>query len=526
MIRGRIFLCLTLSCLCVSLTHSQESPLKGVVWDAATPPTAEDLFAIREAGVEAVRLPMVEDLSLLYVADTLGLHLFQDLPVHFLSGGALLDTLAYAKRHLLRAREFFRLFPSAHRYGVSTFGDTSNPHACEYYRELAEFTPELTLYYTSAFIVSDQCSSHVDLMLVDLRQASDSIEPLSDWDHQTPLGIASLGQKVDPEVFGLRQRFSPESQARFLENHLPGLLKGPFPVVFVYRWQDANDTFSWWGLLDASGEKRPAFEVVRGIYTGTQNLFAFDSGEWQRSPAPWPLILGWTSCVLIAILIMAYGRLPEVMWNYILNLYPHQDTLYRESALLGEISFVYTIAQGVLISAVILILLEVPRDLLMMEAISSFFPSGLSSLTHTLTSNTWFVIFFVIGSYVGFQFIYSLVGASRAQQPVEPFFVINAMTNTPQLLMLPMVMITPNLSEVNAIRLSVILALTWILLSVFCNIRSTQKFSFLDRRNLTKGGFFWTYAIYFLPISMILLTLLIPQTREQIVFWWHLSFRG
>ncbi len=526
MIRGCIFVYLILACLSVDRAYSQESPLKGVVWDAAAPPTVEDLFKIRETGVEAVRLPMVDDLSLLYVADTLGLHLFQDLPVHFLSGEALLDTLAYAKRHLLRARDLYRLFPSAHRYGISTYGDTSNPHACEYYRELAEAAPELTLYYTSAFIVSDQCSSHVDMVLVDLRQSSDSTEVLSDWSRPTPVGIAGLGQKVDPEMFGLRQRFSPESQARFLENYLPELLEGTFPVVFVYRWQDANGAFSQWGLLDALGEKRPAYEVVRGIYTGTQNLFAFDSGEWQRPPTPWPLILGWVSCLLIAILIMAYGRLPDVMWNYILNLYPHRDTLYRESALLGGISFVYTIAQGVLISAVVLILVDVPRDLLMTEAISSFFPSGLSDLIHDLTSNTLLVILFVIGSYVGFQLIYSVVGASRAQQPMEPFFVINAMTNTPQLLMLPMVMIAPNLPEINSTRLPMILALTWILLGVFCNIRSTQKFSFLTRRNLTKGGLFWIYAIYFLPISMVLLALLIPHTREQIVFWWHLSFRG
>ena len=530
MTRGCILLVVLSVSVCAHRTYSQSVPLKGVVWDAPVPPTASDLSEIRKAGVEAVRLPILEDFSLIYTADTLGLQLFQDLPVLLLPAAALLDTLEYARRQLSRARQIHLLYPSAHRFGIATKSDTSNPLACEYFKELATWAPELTLYYTSAFVGQDQCSSYVDLVLVDTRRETDPAGTLREWNSSTPVGFASFGKKVDINAFGLYQEHSPESQARFLETYLPELLESTYEAVFVYRWQDYANAPSQWGLVDASGDIRPAYEVLRGIYTGTQSVFAFDLGERPRRDPPWPLILGWLAFLLVTFLSLWYRRFPEVMWNYVMNMYPHRDTLYRESALLGGASFIYVIAQGILISAAVLILIEACRGLGMLEAIALLLSPYVFERIVNLTSNPFLPTLVVVAVYLMIVLLSSSLGAWGARQSggevsLEHFFVINAMNNTPLGMMLPLVIVTPGLDEYQSDVMAVILAITWILLSLYCNYRSARNFSSLTRGGLARSVTFGLFIFPLLLIIGLVLLLCIPHTREYIMFWWHLSFK-
>ena len=106
---------------------------------------------MHEAGIEAVRLPWVTDNALLEVADTLGLRLFQDIPLDYLPADVLLDSLEFAKRLVWQATLVSLLHPSAQHFGVSTKSDTSTPRACEYFEQLAEEASGFVLYYTTAF---------------------------------------------------------------------------------------------------------------------------------------------------------------------------------------------------------------------------------------------------------------------------------------------------------------------------------------------------------------------------------------
>ncbi|MXX96237.1 MAG: hypothetical protein F4065_10920 [Rhodothermaceae bacterium] len=528
--RGYILLCLFLGCMCVQRTYSQTMPLKGVVWDAPEPPTAQDFLKIHEAGVEAIRLPVITDRNLLHVADTLGLQLFQDLPIRFLPAPALLDTLEYAKNQLSLARQTYHLYRSAHHFGVSTKSDTSSPQACEYFEELAAWAPELTLYYTSAFIADDQCSSDVDLVLLDVRKEPDPVTVIKNWSRPTPVGFSSVGQKVDPDKFGLYQVHSPQSQARFLENHLPRLLETTAEVIFVYRWQDAGNTASQWGLIDASGQERPAFDVLRGIYTDAQHIFAFDFGDRPRQAVPWPLILSWTTCLLIALLGLWYDRFLILVYKYAADPWANRDALYRKSVLPPDISLIYVVTQGILLSAVVLILVEAFGDLLLVEAIAALMSPYILDQVSNLTSNFYLLVLVVIALYLIANLISYSLAALIARRlhgiAVEDFFTINAMNHTPLGAMLPMVMIAPGLNRSQYDILAIILAFSWAFLSIFCIIRGARSFATLTRRGLVNSGTFGVIALPLLVLAGLILVLCLPYTREYIIFWWNLIFRA
>ncbi len=530
MLRGCVMI-VVLSCLCTQNVHSQSKPLKGVVWDSPEPPTVNDLINIREAGVEALQLPILEDISIVEAADTLGIKLFQDLSIRLLPTSPLLDTLEFAKSQLSRAKWMHLLYPSAHYYGISSRSDTSNPLSCEYFKELAAWAPNLTLYYISAFVTEDQCSSYVDLILIDTRRISSPITILSDWQSTTPIGFTRLGKKVDSQSYGLFHEFSPQSQARYLEDHLPELLESHLEVIFVYRWKDVLSTSTQWGLIDPYGAERPAHEVLKGIYTDTQNVFTFDFGKVPEQNVPWPLLMGWMSVILTLLVCLWYRRFPEVMLNYTMSKYPHRETLYRESTLLGGASFGFVIAQGVLISAVVLILIEAFRDLGMIEAVAILLRPHIIDRSVNLISNPLVPTLVVCAIYLAIILISSTLGAWGARRPgnrvpVEHFFVINVMNNAPLGLMLPLVLVSSGLSDSQLDIMAVALVCCWILIGIYCNFQSARNFSSLARSSLAKSA---TLGLFILPLLLILsviLLLWIPYTREYIVFWWHLSFKS
>ncbi len=528
--RGYILLYLLLSCTCVHYTYGQTIPLKGIVWDGPQPPTTQDLLKIHEAGVEAVRLPIITDHTLFYVADTLGLQLFQDLPIRFLPAPALLDTLEYAKNQLDLARQRYPSNRSARHFGISTNSDTSNPQACEYFKELAAWAPDLILYYTSAFIADDQCYSDVDLVLLDGRKDLDPVRMIKDWSRPTPIGFSSVGKKVDPDKFGLNHANSPQSQARFLENHLPKLLETNAEVIFVYRWKDIDDTSSQWGLMDVSGQERPALDVLRGIYTGTQQIFAFDYGDKPIQAASWPLILSWITCLLIALLCLWYGRFANLIWKYTLNTPVNRDTLYHKSILPPDISFIYVIAQGILLSAVVLVLIEAFGDLSLVKAIASLMNPYILNQISNLTSNNYLLVLVVVSIYLITNLIsYSLstLIVRRVQGiSIEHFFTISAMNHTPLGAMLPMVMIASGLNPNQRVILAIILAFSWVFLNTLCIFRSVRSFATLTRRDLGSIGVLSLIAFPLLLGIGFILFLFLPSTKEYLVFWWNLTFRA
>ena len=527
--RTYVILCLLLICAWTQRAHSQSQPLKGVVWDAPEPPTVRHLLEIHEAGVEAVRLPLVTDNTLLDVADTLGLRLFQDLPLEFLPANVLLDSLDYAKRLVWQATLVSLRHPSAQHFGVSTKSDTSTPRACEYFEQLAREASELTLYYTTAFLDRDQCSAHVDLVLVDVRKGFTPTSVLENWVGSTPIGFASIGQKVDDETLGLRRKYSPESQARYLENHLPPLLESTVEVIFVYRWQDFADTGPQWGLIDAVDQKRPAYNVLQGIYTNTQDIFAFDLGNHPRQKPAWSLILAWSACFLVVILCFWFRRFSEILRRYFLGRALYRDALYRECALLGGPSFAFVVVQGLLAAATILIFIEAFRELRLIETIAVSLNPYIQDRMANLASSPGFLTFVTVAAYLMFQLLSATFGALGARRAIntsmEQIFVINAMAYIPMVLLTPMVMIAPSLNVDRFERLAIVLVLTWIAVKVYCLVCSARDCAIFGRGQAL-GSSLGILVLPFLSAATLVTVLMLPATRDYLIFYWHLIFRG
>jgi hypothetical protein len=341
--------------------QAQPAPQRGVVW---TPPSdlrqaIDDLRAMRAMGVQAVRTPLVPDERLLTLADSLDLQLYQDLPLEALPAAALRDTLAYATRVLRLALDQAQDHPSARHFGLARRSDTSDSTACAVFEQLADVVQEhgpsgSQTYYLSAFVEADRCASAVDVVLLDGRDAPQPVDLLARWRTahgdlaDAQVGLGALGTWVRPGAEGLRQAHSPERQARYLETHLTTLwpdttragrdAAGRASIAFVYRWRDLDrdrpdptrdpeDAYvQRYGLHTVGGTARPAREVVQGIFTGRQRVFAWPAGTSPVPRAPWIVVLGWG---VILLLGLCYAFLPR--FRYMVPRFFLAHGFYRES---------------------------------------------------------------------------------------------------------------------------------------------------------------------------------------------------
>ena len=121
----RVFWCCILACPSITGAFAQVQ-FRGVVWDSDAPPTVHDLVEISQAGIRAVRLPLLSDTTVLAYADSLGLHLFQDLPIRYLPAASLHDSLEFSTEQLLAAIRNGVKYNSARHYGLANYSDTSN----------------------------------------------------------------------------------------------------------------------------------------------------------------------------------------------------------------------------------------------------------------------------------------------------------------------------------------------------------------------------------------------------------------
>jgi hypothetical protein len=320
--------------------------VRGVVWRQPddTGAALRDLRAMRDAGVAAVRTDLVTRAPLLRAADLYGLVVYQDLPVRDLPAARLADTLAFAQRELGAALELARQFPSARAFGLARFADTSAPGACAYFRTLADLVaaegpPGVQTYYLTRFVEDDACAEAVDLVLLDARER-DPLPLLQRWRaaHETPVGIGAFGAAADDDVEGgyLTPR-SLAAQGRAVEDGLDALfrLSPPPEALFIFRWRDGVE--SPFGLLRADDTQRPAFDVVRGFYSGEQRVFAFDAGAEPvaREGASTFVLIGWALVIALAVLLWLAPRFSQLAPRYFTRHPYYRESLQRGRAIEG-----------------------------------------------------------------------------------------------------------------------------------------------------------------------------------------------
>lgn len=316
---------------------------RGVVWHQPDDLAAalRDLRAMRDAGITAVRTDLVTRGSILRTANLFGVEVYQDLSVDDLPAARLADTLAFAQRELRAALELARQHASARAFGLARFADTSTPEACSYFRTLTDLVrsdgpPGAQTYYVSRFVDDDVCAETVDFVLLDARER-DPLALIERWRaaHETPVGIGFFGAPVNDAVRGgYRTPRSPAAQARFIENGLGALLSlEPRPAaLFVFRWRDGVE--APFGLLSSENTQRPSFDVVRGLYSGRQNVFAFDAGPEPiaREGASTFVLLGWVIAILLAVLLWLAPRFSQIVPRYFARHAYYREALQRGRA--------------------------------------------------------------------------------------------------------------------------------------------------------------------------------------------------
>ena len=331
------FAVLILALLVSTAAHAQsgedparEAPdARGVVWAAPVDARAAalELVRIRAAGFDAVRTGPVTNERVLRTADSLGLALYQELPVEHASAAGLRAALPGARRMLDGLLARARKHPSARAFGLARRADTSDPAACAYFDTLttrvrASGLPGARTYYVGAFVEADRCARSVDVVLLPTRDDAAPERRLERWAraHGTPVGLAAVGFRVQPGARGLRAVRSPEAQARAFETVF-ARADGLAAPLFVYRWRDgraalADEPFDeHYGLLDAAGRSRPALRVVRGALVGEPALLSFEGGG-REGRTPW-LVLGfWLAVGLIALVYAVEPRVRALVPRY------------------------------------------------------------------------------------------------------------------------------------------------------------------------------------------------------------------
>lgn len=310
-----------------------QETVRGVVWNAPSDArrAAEDLIEMQAVGVQAVRTEMVMDDALLELADTLGITLYRELPGVYQSARDLEEGEAVADSLVRVMAGQVSVYGFAGPIGLAYRADTTDPASCAVLERLTRsakaVSPSARTYYVTRFLRDDVCRDAVDFVLVDVLGATRP-EVLAGRARQKfggSVGIGAVGSPVEGDsLAGANVPGSPHHQARYLENALGALLGMQLEAVFVHRWRDGQDDKALdpygrrYGLYFGAGNPRPALQVVRGIFLGTQTVFAFDIARDVEAPAPWFTLLGWVLIIVIAAMYAGSPRFRVMIPRYFL----------------------------------------------------------------------------------------------------------------------------------------------------------------------------------------------------------------
>ncbi|MEP0547116.1 MAG: hypothetical protein ABJF88_09295 [Rhodothermales bacterium] len=517
------------------MTVGDGETARGVVWrqpdslDAAL----RDLRAMRDAGITAVRTDLVTRGSILRTADLFGLVVYQELAVADLPAARLADTLAFAQRELGAALALAQGHPSARAFGLARFADTSTPEACAYFRTLTDLVRSdgpagARTYYVSRFVEDDVCDETVDLVLLDARER-DPLDLIERWraGHDTPVGIGFFGAPVNDEVRGgYRTPRSPASQARFIEDGLGALFSlEPAPAaVFVFRWRDGVE--APFGLLSSEDARRPAYDVVRGFYTGRQRVFAFDAGTAPiaREGASTFVLLGWAIVILLAVLLWLAPRFRQIVPRYFTRHAYYRETLQRGRA--AEDAANLGLAAAVVLSAGLIgaVALEAATQTVVIEATMS----GLQPITQArvlrVLDTPWAAIlmiglFYAVWLVLNMVWMLLLAGKRHRIRPAQALTL--AVWSRWQVLALMVGAVLLAAQSAETLRWVPLLLSLWAFAELVAGVRMLYDFGRVTRVPMPRA------LVLGLGVPLVLALVLgagaFLVARPELSFLWHLA---
>lgn len=511
--------------------------VQGVVWNQPTDlgEALRDLRAMRDAGVQAVRTDLVTRAPVLRTADILGLSVYQDLDVADLPAARLADTLAYAQRTLRTALELAQQHPSVRAFGLGHFADTSTPAACGYFQALTDIVRSegragMQTYYLTRFVEDDACGGAVDAVLLDAR-GRDPAWLIRRWRaaHDTPVGIAAFGAPVDDEVEGgyLTPR-SPAAQARFVERGLGALTRlDPAPAaVFLFRWRDGVE--APYGLLDAEDRARPAFDVMKGFFTGQQRIFAIDAGDEPvaREDAPTFVLLGWLVTILLALLLWLAPRFRQLAPRYFTRHAYYRESLQRGRSVEGWASL--GLAGAVALAAGIAgaVILHAAADTDVLEAlVGGLEPIVQARLLNVLAAPLIAGLFvglgYVIWLLLNMLWLFVLTGRGHRIRPVQAL-TLAVWSRWPVLVLMLGAIIVAVQPEASVRWVPLLLAL-WLVIEFVASVRMLFDFGRVTRVPILRA------VGLGLAVPLALLTALglglFVAVQPELAFLWNLATR-
>jgi hypothetical protein len=527
--------------------------LRGVIW---TPPAdvrqaEEDLYRMRQAGIEAVRTSLIRDPRLLRAAEIYGIMLFQDLPYEGLSAAALLDSLPSALQLVELLGANFAGYPAARHFGLARLSDTSDEAACAFFTRLREAArefvgPDVRVYYTTYFVEQDTCGDAVDFVLVDAvhdQLASDRLRRWREAHPGVPAGAAAVGTWIRSDApGGVRRPNTPEAQARHLEIELQQLFEAdPAPVaVFVRRWRDVASGFASpamdvrdpyarrFGLLQADGTPRPALDVVTGIYTGHQTAFAFDAGREPVPPTNWPLLFGWAVFLIFGISYASGGR-----FRMLVSRYFFAHGLYQEGVRDGrELQGGAVLLVLTMISMSVGVFAAISLETLRTEAATAialrWFTDGTQVFVARMIAQSALTVMLVALVYAGALILWSgiLLLLARGRHPIglTQSLALVVWPQWPLVLALAIVMVAPAVERSTGLWILGSFAAIWLFVTLVGAVRTVRDYTSVTRVPAWRS----LLAVLLNPsvLGLIALGILLLQYRAELAFIGHLLTRS
>lgn len=530
---------------------AQTVPVKGIVWEIPDNliVAENDLRMMHRTGVEAVRTGVVRNEQLLAVADTLGIQLYQDLPYEYLPSQQLLDTLEFAATQLDEILVRAYRHPSARHFGLARKSDTSVPEACAYFKRLAEIVHQQgptgsRSYYLTSFPDHDQCAGNVHFVLLDAVDVPDPESLLQRWyaTQDADVGIGAIGTWVRTDTLrGLSIPQSWEFQARYLEDRLNRLLidqaKVSSQAVFVYRWRDIQEPFPLlsydvtrsylrqYGLHTSSGTRRLSFNVVQGIYTGNQHVFAFNDNQDILNDRPLTIFLGWLVFTVIGIYYATSLRFRHMIPRYFRahNFYQNavregRDVLFGASTIL---ILAFCLGWGIIVYECI----ESVKQHEVFIVFIRWLSEGQQHFVLSLLGRSWLLILLSASIYafnsVLWAVLLSIISRSRQSISSSQAQMLVVWPRWPLLCVILVAMVVSPIQQPAAHPGAFILLALWILSTSYALFRTL-----LDYHAVTNVSVFGLFVAGTVRISVFLTLIIVTFTMRfvpEITFLWHMA---
>ena len=515
-----------------------QSTVKGVVWNppARLENAAQDLLRMKAMGVEAARIPLTQNQELYKLADSLDIALYQDLPFEHLTGKELVQVRDSAKQMLDSALRAASLFSSARHFGLTRYSDTGSPESCAFLEELVAFAKSKygnhnSFYYATLFIEEEQCTQSVDLVLINGLDESNITDVNNRWHNlypDIPMGYSAIGTWVltpfegENQTYGYLNEHSEEYQARFLETQLNALLYDDAStqpsVLFVYRWRDTRLRYPspahnlvqpyrhTYGLLSSGYQSRVAYNIVEGLYTGQQRVFALQPGQSVNQNNEWVILFIWINLFILSVSFAYFPRFRLMVRRYFTA-----HGFYREAVREGR---ELLLGPNILLFAVFssafgicsIVILEVFRATEVFSMLVRWAPESVRFTMVALLGQPVLLIIVLSGCYgllLSFwtSTLSALSAGSRHSLLPGQSFMLVTWPQWPLILVMIAAGVIKTLEQPYLTSFTLVLAVVLLALVLWSTIKALQDYWFVSRVNPTRLAL----SIFTNPIYLILI---------------------